>query len=622
MNSDWIAALKDHGAVVRAAGNTCEVQVTDMNQIDLSPVPRYMELHITDAGNLGSLLINNPQVPAALHIEGSSGLQKLILGPSPHAWRHRSRLRDTDRPTKLDVEVPSGELQYLELSNEFSLQLGTLPSLQVLSLENCWISTSSSSPLETKTLLLLGNMPVHVNGDIEANVTFVPSPAAGDLRPYQIDCRGKYAKLGLVATNSDSVFSPVWLALEGKATFSIGWITPDSTLDALGANALLLGKGYRRDPHRFGSVTSYVIHAYSDMTQRLPVLEAPNLDAGDVIEAESILRLQVLAIETLRLTVHSELVFPNFVRGASNWQPLRLRLDRNARVLAGSGDVFLDARKGAFISGASDDPVRLHGVGSVRNAELETVELSSLGPSDLRRLSMAQRVVPGFRPRTKRRPIEVGSSDDDQREEQDYSIHGLTPSDVRRLFKAQPVVPGLVGPSLRRWIQTRLAAPPSMSSGKEYAARHSAAFFWQTLAELTKDKHCPGSVQAEVRYRAARARRRAAAWGREKLLLAVYSIVGYGERVGRPILLFVAIAVVGGLRLQDAVRGATGMKWSHLESVVRAALLPFSIFSPISGVGVPGNNVGLLALAISIRVLGLVLIGFAVIAARKITRLE
>jgi len=81
------------------------------------------------------------------------------------------------------------------------------------------------------------------------------------------------------------------------------------------------------------------------------------------------------------------------------------------------------------------------------------------------------------------------------------------------------------------------------------ADRRRRAFFRRELAQIVGRHHAAGAIQSEFRYQAARARLRARPPMSERLLLGLYSIVGFGERIFRPLLGVAVISFVAAVGL-------------------------------------------------------------------------
>lgn len=69
--------------------------------------------------------------------------------------------------------------------------------------------------------------------------------------------------------------------------------------------------------------------------------------------------------------------------------------------------------------------------------------------------------------------------------------------------------------------------------------------FWAQLSDLVAEKKAPGSVQSALRFVAAHARLKAAPRrSRERSWLRLYWLLGYGERIERPLLIYLTAATL------------------------------------------------------------------------------
>lgn len=109
------------------------------------------------------------------------------------------------------------------------------------------------------------------------------------------------------------------------------------------------------------------------------------------------------------------------------------------------------------------------------------------------------------------------------------------------------------------------------------------AYFWTRISVLAREKSAAGSYQPQTRYLAAELRRRASA-GREKTLLNAYRVVGYGERIGRPLALFLAavllVAIVFTIGVSSDASGFVGAWWSYAWRLMISPLTFFLELTP------------------------------------------
>lgn len=153
----------------------------------------------------------------------------------------------------------------------------------------------------------------------------------------------------------------------------------------------------------------------------------------------------------------------------------------------------------------------------------------------------------------------------------------------------------------RRLEGKNLAKPPTEASLAENVAK------WLTLAGILKKRHASGSVQSYARYASYRWRRRLLRgdWRRpgERILLFLYWLVGYGERVVRPLATYLLVA--------SLVAATSGEAWLDV------VLSPLAVLR-ITAAAVAGES---LWIALN-RVVGIVCLGFSLLAMRRIVRAE
>lgn len=161
------------------------------------------------------------------------------------------------------------------------------------------------------------------------------------------------------------------------------------------------------------------------------------------------------------------------------------------------------------------------------------------------------------------------------------------------------------------------------SSGIDDALRwHRIARFWKSVEVVLAAKHASGSVQSDVRVLAMRSRRRALSWShdlRERSLLSLYAVVGYGERILTPLFVWVLWCVVAtvGIQRLDVVPDSERW-WLTLTQLLAAPLVTFRIDADRP------NYPGFWDTAIFSfsQLLGVVLIGFSLLATRRVLRPE
>jgi hypothetical protein len=144
------------------------------------------------------------------------------------------------------------------------------------------------------------------------------------------------------------------------------------------------------------------------------------------------------------------------------------------------------------------------------------------------------------------------------------------------------------------------------------------------MTDILKKSHAPGWVQSEARYASARARRTSTPDLRERALLSLYAIAGYGERIMRPLLVLGCLAVIA-----TVIDSGLSTPSLHPEDVtatlrlwVRYLLAPLTFFrlEDVPEVSVEGIWA---SVAFTVyRAIGIILIVFSLIATRRIAKAE
>lgn len=242
-----------------------------------------------------------------------------------------------------------------------------------------------------------------------------------------------------------------------------------------------------------------------------------------------------------------------------------------------SGDVSLAAHDGGVLIGGEASPVRVRAIRELRKAEIENISL--------------------------------------------YQLEGLSNlSELEKLAR------------LSLWMPTKakeersLAREMTLAGGSTSTIRHKRAHFWASMADILKKTHATGRVQSAARYNAMHFRRNHLRWGSEKVLLWMYSLVGYGERILRPLIgIGVLCAVVTPQLVQPPIEifGKCCPRFEEYgETYVALLLSPLAFFkSPIEP---PADVFGPVetTLLVGFQVLSLLLLFFALSAIRRITKAE
>lgn len=160
---------------------------------------------------------------------------------------------------------------------------------------------------------------------------------------------------------------------------------------------------------------------------------------------------------------------------------------------------------------------------------------------------------------------------------------------------------------------------------KEFSARYH---FWRRISEMVAEKGGRGEVQSRLRETANRTRLRSlSGFTRERLLLWLYSLVGYGERIGLPLAihtsLAVGFAVLIGLWFPDALGANEAQpcslgEFAWLAWQILISPLAFFRFAEVPDVATQWAQV----LLMLVRINGVVMIFFSLAAIRRVARAE
>ncbi len=242
-----------------------------------------------------------------------------------------------------------------------------------------------------------------------------------------------------------------------------------------------------------------------------------------------------------------------------------LHVDNRGRIIDASGVISFSASPKSLLVGAPGGALKILEVGEVDEAEIE--RFSPYALSDIR--------------------------------------------DLTRLKSAARVTPWVP----RRRIARQLEDSMQLGGATKQLTR---AHFWSKLSGILRDTHAPGGLQADVRYAAARARRLASEpFSRERWLLNIYGLVGYGERIGRP--LFFLLALSG---IASAIHVGVNQRIGHIDAFLSYLFSPLTLFrlsDDLPGsIAVTGTaaRTGLLLF----KVVGAALIGFSVFAVARIAK--
>ena len=194
-----------------------------------------------------------------------------------------------------------------------------------------------------------------------------------------------------------------------------------------------------------------------------------------------------------------------------------------------------------------------------------------------------------------------------------------TLSDVIALRSADSV--GVRLPARRR-TSSPLEDAMSLGGRDEADRRSKRAAFWSAMVGNLEQHRASGDQLSRARYAAARARRRAVRrwWDRERILLSLYSSIGYGERIGVPLIYYVVLAVATAVVLDESWEAPFGPAVGDLpiwELIAVVLGTPFTFFR--FGLGRTPASIGPQALLALFGVVGVVLLFFAISAVRRVT---
>jgi hypothetical protein len=299
------------------------------------------------------------------------------------------------------------------------------------------------------------------------------------------------------------------------------------------------------------------------------------VEASDDLAVASFLQALPAAIE--RLTVIGvgfvqtswDLESPTF---SPEGGELTLHMDASSNVMNASGRVALgDLRSGVLFQGSSTNPVAVTYVSKeMAHAELDRINIYDLTVGDVRRLKTTARITPWI-------PVSWAA-------------------------------------------RKRELAMPVGTDDKGLRAQRRADF-WAQFAEILSAQHASGSVQSDVRVAVMRARRKALRYGRERFWLSAYSLIGYGERILLPMVVWLAGVVLAGLAYALVVGVPYGIiSVEFIKLLVRFMAGPLAILrvEELRPKNVPGSWDTVIW--VGAQVLGTICLGGALIAVRKVTR--
>ena len=239
----------------------------------------------------------------------------------------------------------------------------------------------------------------------------------------------------------------------------------------------------------------------------------------------------------------------------------------------------------------------------------------------------------------------------DGAELQDVNIYGLSLRDLPALEKVHRFSPWIPPPAQAREFEDAM----KLGTDDEALRRNRSVHFWSAMVAIMENTHAVEHVRSEVRFAAARARQRALAsgsrkrrlattrawlrgarsslrqriqWNREVVLLHMYSIVGYGERVWRPIFVILAGTMLGTVilvtipNLPSVCCGTFRDWWGTFFHLL---LLPLTFLRLRSDPEVsPRQDEGILepTVEVIVGILNALMLFFTITAIRRVTKAE
>lgn len=148
------------------------------------------------------------------------------------------------------------------------------------------------------------------------------------------------------------------------------------------------------------------------------------------------------------------------------------------------------------------------------------------------------------------------------------------------------------------------------------------AHFWSRLGSILKDHHAPGHVQSDVRYATAHWRR-VSSRGRERALLTLYSLVGYGERIGWPLGWLILLSLLlTPLFISPQPQSACCALWPEALSTFWDVLRSPSGFFRLGPSDLHASGFWEELALLLASTVGIVLLFFSVSAIRRVTKAE
>jgi hypothetical protein len=215
------------------------------------------------------------------------------------------------------------------------------------------------------------------------------------------------------------------------------------------------------------------------------------------------------------------------------------------------------------------------------------------------------------------RPTKVEAAKD--AELQDINVYGLDLTDLANLAESYRFSPWL--PRNDKQAREQEDAMPVGTSDPSLQVRRRA-YFWARMAHILPGTHATGSVQSKVRYSASGSRRNSLPLrSYERLLLSLYSLAGYGERITLPLAWMLALSSLGALFLEGSVWDAEccDRLLNSGETLGGLLVAPLTFFRFIDPIDTEGIDAGI---RVTVTILNTLLLFFSLTALRRVTIAE
>ena len=234
------------------------------------------------------------------------------------------------------------------------------------------------------------------------------------------------------------------------------------------------------------------------------------------------------------------------------------------------------------------------------------IELYGLRSSDLKRLRGAAR----FDPVSVARPLARRRAEMEMR----FVTSGI------KGFGATAQSPVTVRETSAAWLQGSVKEV-KLDASRTLLDRRRALVFWSDAIDLLQKSGASSAAVSDARTAWMRARRRSS-HGRERVLLSLYSTVGYGERVSFPFLLHVGVSATAAAYLGSHRAFDLASRWALFWRILASplSLLRDDEFrlAEILGCKPQACSGTTLVLPVVVRGLGVLMIALSILAVRRV----